>query len=75
MFEGFEVQDVDTWRGDVHQRVGGTGPPLLPLHGALQVDSGHYLAKERPEEVLPALRTFFMRGVAALALHGVQPPG
>ena len=75
MFERFEVQDVDTWRVDVHLRVGGTGPPLLLLPGAPQVDSGHYLVKERPEKVLPALRTFFMRGVAALALHGVQPRG
>jgi haloacetate dehalogenase len=33
------------------------------VHGE-PVDSGHYLAEERPEEVLRALRTFFMDGAA-----------
>jgi haloacetate dehalogenase len=33
LFEGFEVTDVETPRGRVHARVGGSGPPLLLLHG------------------------------------------
>ena len=33
MFEGFSFQDIATPRGDVHARVGGSGPPLLLLHG------------------------------------------
>ena len=32
-FDGFEAIDVDTPRGVVHARVGGSGPPLLLLHG------------------------------------------
>jgi haloacetate dehalogenase len=33
VFEGFDVADLDTPRGVVHARVGGSGPPLLVLHG------------------------------------------
>lgn len=33
MFEGFTEREVGTSRGTVHARVGGTGPPLLLLHG------------------------------------------
>ena len=33
MFEGFNVIDADTPRGSVRARVGGSGPPLLVLHG------------------------------------------
>jgi haloacetate dehalogenase len=33
LFEGFGTEDVDTPRGRVHARVGGSGPPLLLLHG------------------------------------------
>jgi haloacetate dehalogenase len=32
-FAGFEVHDVATPRGIVHARVGGSGPPVLLLHG------------------------------------------
>ena len=32
-FDGFETLDVDTPRGRVHLRTGGSGPPLLLLHG------------------------------------------
>jgi haloacetate dehalogenase len=32
-FAGFESHDLRTSRGDVFARVGGTGPPLLLLHG------------------------------------------
>ena len=33
MFDGFERRDVETERGTIHARVGGSGPPLLLLHG------------------------------------------
>jgi haloacetate dehalogenase len=32
-FEGFELRDVETSRGTVRARAGGSGPPLLLLHG------------------------------------------
>jgi haloacetate dehalogenase len=33
MFEGFRVKDVETSGAKIHLRVGGSGPPLLLLHG------------------------------------------
>jgi haloacetate dehalogenase len=33
MFDGFQERDLDTERGPIHARVGGSGPPLLALHG------------------------------------------
>jgi haloacetate dehalogenase len=33
LFDGFEARGVDTPRGSIRARVGGTGPPLLLLHG------------------------------------------
>lgn len=33
MFDGFEERDLPTDRGPIHARVGGSGPPLLLLHG------------------------------------------
>jgi haloacetate dehalogenase len=33
MFAGFETRALETPRGTVHARVGGSGPPLLLLHG------------------------------------------
>ena len=33
LFDGFSVMDIPTPRGLVHARVGGSGPPLLLLHG------------------------------------------
>jgi haloacetate dehalogenase len=33
LFEGFAVRDLETPRGTVRARVGGSGPPLLLLHG------------------------------------------
>ena len=31
MFEGFDERDLETERGTIHARVGGSGPPLLAL--------------------------------------------
>ena len=33
MFEGFEVRDIATRATSIHARIGGSGPPLLLLHG------------------------------------------
>jgi haloacetate dehalogenase len=33
LFEGFAIRDLETPRGRVRARVGGSGPPLLLLHG------------------------------------------
>jgi haloacetate dehalogenase len=33
MFEAFDTIDVDTPRGRIHARAGGSGPPVLLLHG------------------------------------------
>ena len=33
MFDGFSTHSLDTDRGPVHVRTGGSGPPLLCLHG------------------------------------------
>ena len=33
MFEGFEILDIDTGGARIHGRHGGSGPPLLLLHG------------------------------------------
>jgi len=33
MFEGFHVRDIDTSGARIHLRYGGSGPPLLLLHG------------------------------------------
>ena len=33
MFEGFETRDIDGAGARIHLRVGGSGPPLLLLHG------------------------------------------
>ena len=33
MFDGFDTCSLDTERGTIHARVGGSGPPLLLLHG------------------------------------------
>src|SRR4051794_38631436 len=32
-FDGFDVRDLATGRGTIRARVGGSGPPLLLLHG------------------------------------------
>jgi haloacetate dehalogenase len=33
MFDGFDERELDTDRGPIHALVGGSGPPLLVLHG------------------------------------------
>jgi haloacetate dehalogenase len=33
VFNGFDTRELDSERGTIHARVGGSGPPLLLLHG------------------------------------------
>ena len=33
MFEGFSIRELATERGAIHARIGGSGPPVLLLHG------------------------------------------
>ena len=33
MFEGFELASIDTGEATIHVRHGGSGPPVLLLHG------------------------------------------
>ncbi|MBV8987333.1 MAG: alpha/beta hydrolase, partial [Solirubrobacterales bacterium] len=33
MFDSFDTHDLATERGTIRARVGGSGPPLLVLHG------------------------------------------
>ena len=45
MFEGFELTTIDTGEARIRVRHGGTGPPLLLLHGNPQTHvMWHWLA-------------------------------
>jgi haloacetate dehalogenase len=51
MFEGFQVRDIDGDGATIHLRVGGSGPPLLLLHGnPLTHVSWHKIAPRLAEE-------------------------
>lgn len=69
LFEEFEVADVPTPRGHVHARIGGSGPPLLALHGFPQT---HLMW----HAVAPTLREHFTVVVADLPGYGqsFRPP-
>jgi haloacetate dehalogenase len=71
LFQGFEPVDVETPRGRVHARVGGSGPPLLLLHGFPQT---HLMW----HPVAPALADSFTIMAADLPGYGDSfrpPPG
>lgn len=63
LFEGFSVLDVATPRGPIHARVGGSGPPLLLLHGCPET---HLMW----HAVAPALAERFSVVVADLPGYG-----
>jgi haloacetate dehalogenase len=69
LFENLEVADVPTPRGHVHARMGGSGPPLLLLHGFPQT---HLMW----HAVAPALVEQFTVVVADLPGYGesFRPP-
>jgi haloacetate dehalogenase len=62
MFEGFEVRDIATRETSIHARIGGSGPPLLLLHGYPQTHAmWHQVAPalaERCTVVCPDLRGY-----------------
>ena len=43
MFEGFETRDVLTGEASIRVRIGGSGPPLLLLHGYPQTHAMWHL--------------------------------
>ena len=69
VFAGFEVVDIPTPRGHIHARIGGSGPPLLLLHGFPQT---HLMW----HPVAPALRERFTVIAADLPGYGLsfRPP-
>ncbi len=50
VFAGFETRTLDTDRGPIHARVGGSGPPLLCLHGFPQTHLMWHAAAPRLAE-------------------------
>jgi haloacetate dehalogenase len=63
LFENFRVANVPTPRGHVHARIGGSGPPLLLLHGFPET---HLMW----HAVAPALREWFTVVAADLPGYG-----
>ena len=62
MFEGYRVSDIDTGGATIHVRHGGSGPPLLLLHGHPQTHvMWHRIAPALAEQftvVAPDLRGY-----------------
>jgi haloacetate dehalogenase len=68
-FPGFDVEDVDTGEATIHVRRGGSGPPLLLLHGHPETGAMWHL-------VAPALAEDFTVVVPDLRGYGAssKPP-
>ena len=62
MFEGYRVSEIDTGEATIHVRHGGSGPPLLLLHGHPQTHvMWHRIAPALAEQftvVAPDLRGY-----------------
>src|SRR3954447_22466370 len=69
MFEGFELTTIDTGEARIRLRHGGSGPPLLLLHGNPQT---HVMW----HKVAPALREHFTVVATDLTGYGMssKPP-
>jgi haloacetate dehalogenase len=72
MVEDFEVQDVDAGQATVHLRIGGTGPPLLLLHGAPQTHVTWHAVARRLAEHFTVLAAD-LRGYGASSMPGRAP--
>ena len=75
MFEGFTSRRIDTGDVEINLLSGGSGKPLLLLHGYPQthviwhkwttdmrgkgLDCGHFLPEEAPQETAAELVNFF----------------
>lgn len=57
MFEGFSTEELQTDRGTVFARVGGSGPPLLLLHGYPQCHVMWHAAAPRLSEHFTVVAT------------------
>ncbi|MEM7226088.1 MAG: alpha/beta hydrolase [Pseudomonadota bacterium] len=70
MFEGFEVRRIETTETSIHLRIGGSGSPLLLLHGYPQT---HVMW----HKIAPALSEHFTVVAADLRGYGEsgKPPG
>lgn len=66
MFEGFETRDIDSGATTIHCRIGGSGKPLLLLHGYPQTGAmWHKLAPRLAESftvIVPDLRGYGASG-------------
>ena len=71
--EGFAEHELETDRGVIFARVGGSGPPLLLLEvwrpwaravTGRGLAASHFLVEDRPEEVVDELSTFFLPGTS-----------
>ena len=69
MFEGFELERIDVGDAELRVRHGGTGPPILLIHGhprmhatwhrvAPLLADAYHMAEEAPEAVADAIRRF-----------------
>ncbi len=62
MFDGFTVKDIEVSGGVIHMRIGGSGPPLLLLHGYPQTHvMWHEIAPDLAQDftvIAPDLRGY-----------------
>ena len=60
MFEGFELTTIDTGEAQIRLRHGGSGPPLLLVHGNPQCHvMWHRIAPRLAEQFLGQIEVFF----------------
>ena len=57
MFEGFRLSTIDTAQASIRVRHGGSGPPLLLLHGSPQTHAMWHLLAPRLAEDFTVIAT------------------